>query len=58
MSSPKEIKNLKLIKIMKELKNLEDAIEEINKIEELEREIIIEPTKRKLSAIENEKLIE
>ena len=40
---------------MKELKNLEDAIEETNKIEELETEIIIESTKRKLSAIEKEK---
>ena len=49
MSNPKKIKNLILIKIMKELKNLEDAIEEINKIEELEPEIIIEFSKRKLS---------
>ena len=52
MSNPKKIKNLILIKIMKELKNLEDAIEEINKTEELEPEIIIEFSKRKLSAIE------
>ena len=42
---------------MTELRNLEDAIEEINKIEELETEIIIKSTKRKLSAIEKEKLI-
>ena len=56
MSNPKRIKNLILIKIMKELKNLEDAIEEINKIEELESEIIIEFSKRKLSAIEKEKI--
>ena len=58
MSNPKKIKNLILIKIMKELKNLEDAIEEINKIEELEPEIIIEFSKRKLSAIEKEKINE
>ena len=48
MSSPKEIKNPRLIKIIRELKNREDAIEEINKIQELNTEIIIEPTKRKL----------
>ena len=57
MSSLKKIKNPRIIKITKELKNLEDAIEEINKIEELETEMIIESTKRKLSAIEKEKLI-
>ena len=56
MSSPKEIKNIRLIKIKKELKNLEDAIEEINKIEELETVIIIESTKRKISAVEKEKI--
>ena len=52
MSSPKKIKNLKLRRIMIELKNLGDAIEERHKIEELETEIIIESTKRKLVAIE------
>ena len=57
MSSPKKIKNLKLRRIMIELKNLEDATEEIHKLEELETEIIIESTKRKLSAIEKEKII-
>ena len=57
MSSLKKIKNPRIIKITIELKNLEDAIEEINKIEELETEMIIESTKRKLSAIEKEKLI-
>ena len=41
---------------MKELKNLEDAMEEINKIEELETVIIIESTKRKISAVEKEKI--
>ena len=56
MSSLKKIKNLRLIKIMKELKDLEDAIKEINKIEELETEIVIESTKRKLSEIEKEKI--
>ena len=56
MPCPKKIKNLKLIKIMKELKNPEDAIEEINKMEELETEIIIGSTKKKLSAIEKEKI--
>ena len=56
ISCPKKIKNLRLRKIMRELKNLEDAIEEINKIEELETEIIIESTKRKLSAIEKKKI--
>ena len=48
MPSPKNIKNPRLIKIMRELKNLEDAIEET--------EIIIECTKRKLTAIEKEKI--
>ena len=43
MSNPKKIKNLQLIKIIKELKNLE-------------AEIIIESTKRKLSAIEKAKI--
>ena len=57
MTSPKKIKNPRIIKITRELKNLEDAIEEINKIEELETEMIIESTKRKLSAIEKEKII-
>ena len=57
MSSLKKIKHPRIIKITIELKNLEDAIEEINKIEELETEMIIESTKRKLSAIEKEKLI-
>ena len=37
---------------MKELKNLEDAIEETNKIKELETEIIIESTKKKIGVIE------
>ena len=41
---------------MKELKNLEDAIEEINKIEELETDIIIESTNRKLSVAETERI--
>ena len=41
---------------MKELKSLVDAIEEINKIKELETEIIIESTKKKLSAIEKENI--
>ena len=45
MSSPKKIKNPRL-------QRAKDAIEKINKIEELEREIIIESTKRKLNAIE------
>ena len=57
ISSLKKTKNPRIIKITRELKNLEDAIEEINKIEELETEMIIESTKRKLSAIEKEKLI-
>ena len=51
MSSPKKIKKPRLIKIMRELKSLENAIEEICRIEELETEIIVEATKRKLSAI-------
>ena len=34
----------------------EDAIEETNKIKELETEIIIESTKKKISAIEKEKI--
>ena len=42
---------------MKELENLEDTIEEINKIEESETKIITESTKRKLNAIEKEKII-
>ena len=50
------IKNFRLIQIMKELKSLVDAIEEINKIKELETEIIIESTKKKLSAIEKENI--
>ena len=41
---------------MKELKSLVDAIEGINKIKELETEIIIESTKKKLSAIEKENI--
>ena len=41
---------------MGELKNLEDAIEGINKLKELEIEIIIKSTKRKLSPIEKEKI--
>ena len=53
MSSPKEIKNCRLTKMMRELKNLEYAI---IRIKELETEIILESTKRKLSAIEKEKL--
>ena len=57
MTSPKTIKNPRIIKITRELKNVEGAIEEINKIEELETEMIIESTKRKLSAIEKEKII-
>lgn len=57
MTSPKKIKNPRIIKITRELKNVEGAIEEINKIEELETEMIIESTKRKLSAIEKEKII-
>ena len=35
---------------------IEDAIEETNKIKELETEIIIESTKKKISAIEKEKI--
>ena len=50
------IKNFRLIQIMKELKSLVDAIEGINKIKELETEIIIESTKKKLSAIEKENI--
>ena len=57
MTSPKKIKNPRIIKITRELKNVEGAIEEINKIEELETEMIIESTKRKLSAIGKEKII-
>ena len=57
ISSPKEIKNPGLRKMIRELKSLEDAIEKINKIEELETEILIEFTKRKLSAIEKEQII-
>ena len=57
MTSPKKIKNPRIIKITREIKNVEGAIEEINKIEELETEMIIESTKRKLSAIEKEKII-
>ena len=57
MTSPKKIKNPRIIKITRELKNVEGAIEEINKIEKLETEMIIESTKRKLSAIEKEKII-
>ena len=57
MTSPKTIKNPRIIKITRELKNVEGAIEEINKIEELETEMIIESTKRILSAIEKEKII-
>ena len=57
MTSPKKIKNPRIIKITRELKNVEGAIEEIYKIEELETEMIIESTKRKLSAIEKEKII-
>ena len=41
---------------MRELKSLENAIEEISRIEELETEIIVQATKRKLSAIEKEKI--
>ena len=41
---------------MKELKSLENATEEINKMEELETEIIIQSTKRKLGAIEKEEI--
>ena len=41
---------------MKELKSLVDALEGINKIKELETEIIIESTKKKLSAIEKENI--
>ena len=50
------IKNFRLIQIMKELKSLVDAIEGINKIKELETEIIIESTKKKLSAIEKQNI--
>ena len=57
MSIPQENKNPRLIKTTGELKNLEYTIEEINKIEASETEIIIESTKRKLSAIETEKVI-
>ena len=57
MTGPKKIKNPRIIKITRELKNVEGAIEEINKIEELETEMIIESTKRKLSAIEKQKII-
>ena len=35
---------------------IEDAIEETNKIKELETEIIIESTKKKISATEKEKI--
>ena len=48
MSIPQKNKNPRLIKTTGELKNLEYTIEEINKIES---------TKRKLSAIETEKVI-
>ena len=41
---------------MRELKSLENAIEEMIKIEELETEIIIDSTERKLGAIEKEKI--
>ena len=51
MSYSKKIKNARLIKIMRQLRSLEDAIEEISRIEELKKEMIIESTKRKLSAI-------
>ena len=44
------------MKIMRELKSLENAIEKMIKIEKLETEIIIESTKRKLGAIEKEKI--
>ena len=57
MYRPKEIKNPRIIKTIKELENLEDTIEEITKIEESETEIIIQSTKRKLNAIEKEKII-
>ena len=50
------IKNFRLIQIMKELKSIVDAIEGINKIKELETEIIIESTKKKLSAVEKENI--
>ena len=57
MSIPQKSKNPRLIKTMGELKNLEYTIEEINKIEASETEIMIESAKRKLSAIETEKVI-
>ena len=56
MYRPKEIKNPRIIKTIKELENLEDTIEEITKIEE--SETVIESTKRKLNAIEKEKIIQ
>ena len=41
---------------MRELKNLEDAIEDIKRIEGLGIEIIKEPTTRKLSVVEKERI--
>ena len=50
MSCAKKIENPRLRRILIELKNQEDVIDLLNKIEELETQIIIEPTKRILSA--------
>ena len=58
MSCAKKIKNPRLRRILIELKNQEDVIDLLNKIEELETQIIIEPTRRKLRAIGNENVTE
>ena len=58
MSCAKKIKNPRIRRILIELKNQEDVIDILNEIEELETQIIIEPTKRKRSAIENENVTE
>ena len=58
MSCAKKIENPRLRRILIELKNQEDVIDLLNKIEELETQIIIETTKRKLSAIENKNVTE
>ena len=58
MSCAKKIKNPRIRRILIELKNQEDVIDILNKIEELKTQIIIETTKRKLSAIENKNVTE
>ena len=58
MSCAKKIKNPRIRRILIELKNQEDIIDILNKIEELKTQIIIETTKRKLSAIENKNVTE